>query len=72
MRDKTIAKITLKDLRRYAELDDYNWETEVAPRLDEVIEYVGLNMDIKVACSLALTKVLGTSKKRKEDVRKYG
>ena len=63
--NKVIASITLQDLKRHAEDDDYNWKEEVEPHLEEVIEYVGLNMDVQSACNLALGKVLGPSKKRK-------
>ena len=72
MRDKTIAKITLKELKKFAENHDYDWDTEVIPRLDEVITYVGLNMDKKAACNLALGSVIGTPRKRQEEVEKYG
>lgn len=62
---KVIAKITLGDLRKYADDHDYDWKTEIVPVLDKLIEYVELNLDIKATCSLALGKVLGAAKKRR-------
>ncbi len=65
MASKTVSKITLNYLREIAGNCDYDWKNEVLPRLDEVIEYVDICSDKKVACRMGLHKVLGTPKKRK-------
>ncbi len=65
MASKTISKITLGYLKEIADHGDYDWKNEVLPRLDEVIEYVDICCDKKVACRMGLHKVLGTPKKRR-------
>ncbi len=64
-RKKVVARITLGDLKEYSDDHDYNWNAEVVPVLAELVESVGLNLDIKTVCSLAFGKVLGAAKKRR-------
>ena len=63
--NKVIAKITLQDLKEHADAGDFDWEAECVPVLDDLIEYVGLHMDIPCTCKLALGSVLGASKTRR-------
>lgn len=63
--NRTIAKITLEELKSEAEEDGYDWKEEVMPALEAVIDAVFLNQDSGEICRLALHDVLGTPRKRR-------
>lgn len=67
--NRVLSKVTVRDLKKYALDHDYDWKLEVLPNLESIAEFVELNTDKRVICSLALTQAIGTPLKRRQVVK---